>query len=139
MDTVTMVRFAKMEAVRRNETVVLCGSDDGVECASSGPWNSILALGRRSNIPLQVVDMHKSVRLISVAAAGTLGPEPVRFAPDGTVRGGSGEPAGAELAVCVGKAGAAHDTRKITISAGGRVRSFRINTGLPCPSVAADA
>lgn len=138
-DTVTMVRFAKMEALRRNESVVICGSDDGTECAESEHWSSVLAFARRSNVPLQVVDVQKSVRLTQVAAPGSTVPEPIRFAPDGSLRNSTGAPVSVELSACLGGASAAHDSRKITINAGGRIKSFRVNTGLPCPLATSDA
>jgi len=34
----TMMHFARSEAVKRNATVTMCKSDDGAACATSGTW-----------------------------------------------------------------------------------------------------
>jgi len=48
-DLVTMLSYARSEAVKRNQTITVCSSTDGTSCAGSTTWDSGLIVFVDSN------------------------------------------------------------------------------------------
>lgn len=89
-DLVGALQVARMEAIRRGQSVVLCPSTDGSAC-SGGDWSRIIVFSDRNRNEAVDAAQDVVVRDITLAAAGmrvvpsrnVSGSGWIRFSPDG--------------------------------------------------------
>ncbi|GGK10985.1 GspH/FimT family pseudopilin [Luteimonas terricola] len=120
-DIVAALQVARMEAIRRGQSVVICPSTDGASCAGA-EWSRMIVFSDRNgnqavNAPQDVV-----LRDITLAAAGMQvvpsasvgGSGWIRFSPDGLAWVGANR-SGA-IGVCSNRLPDASNTRDVRIA-----------------------
>jgi type IV fimbrial biogenesis protein FimT len=135
---------ARSEAIRLNQRVVLCRSDDGAACSgATGPWQGWLVFVdsnrndapdagevlRSGTIPSGVLNVRASSKIL-------LQSNRIRFGSDGFARSAPGASAvllQASLGVCIPTLSPPLNYREIRIVAGGRASISSVDHAGACP------
>lgn len=134
---ITNLNLARSEAIKRNQRTVLCKSQDGVSCNSSGGWHQGWIVFRDSNnngerepgesVVWRVEDLPAEVRVNGNLAVSRY----VSYSPTGDTRLLSGAFQAGTVTVC-NESLARTDARQIVLNAVGRVRVQRTTVD-SCP------
>lgn len=119
-DIVAALQVARMESIRRGQSVVICPSTDGVSCAG-GSWARMIVFSDRNgnravNVPEDVVLRDIAVSssgMQVVPSANVSGSGWIRFSPDGLAWVGANR-SGA-ISVCSDRLPDARNTRDVRI------------------------
>ncbi len=136
--------IARSEAIRLNQRVVLCRSDDGLACsAASGGWQGwlVFADNNRNDSPdagevLRVGSIASSVLTVRGSPTILLQSNRIRFGADGFARNALGASAillQASLGVCIPTLSPPLNYRSIRIVAGGRASTTSMDYSGACP------
>lgn len=123
-ELVTALQLARSEAIRRNATVTVCGSDDGTDCASTTTWSRWIVTGRDNaggNIEVIRDSAVAGGMQVDGPAAG------IRFRPTGMLD------AQATITVCLPVDVLSDNQRVVTMMVGGGVATSKRNGGGECP------
>ncbi len=119
------MQLAKIEAVRRNARVVMCGSSNGTGCSGSGTWDGWIMFADTDRDG--VADNNEPIiRSYSIAAPATMQSSSnisngkLMFRSDGFPRDTSGNLLEGIIRVCVPVTTPSDNGRDITVSKGGR-------------------
>lgn len=133
--------LARTEAIKRNESMVFCHSDDSINCTvpPAAGWQGWLVLGVVDDTPVAsgIMLSEQTVMLSStnVANAQVNGVgHSVRFNPQGLLRSGDGNnPLNGVLRVCLPNTEMPMNIRDIEMRSGGRTRVIADSAGENCP------
>ncbi len=127
-DRVASLQLARMEAVRRNESVALCRSTDGATCAgTTGSWDQWLTVLPRNGEVLRTGQLKAPAQVTSTVAA-------VTFRADGLARNAAGALASPVFTVCIPTRRPAANRRVVNLVSGSRVSTASAgNGGGDCP------
>ena len=134
------VQVARVEALRRNRSVLLCRSDDLASCASGDVWSGWLVFvdtdndgvvdGGEEVIKTGSIDAPLVMRASSAISSRS---HVVGFRPNGLARGANEEALlNAALSVCAPAANPADNVRDVQISFGSRTSVRMRQTGGDC-------
>lgn len=131
------IKLGRMEAIRRNQRVVLCPSTNGAAC--SGGWTDGWIVFEDRNRDAAV---STGEAVISVAAPATAtqvlastnisGTQRIRFSPDGFARLADGALLNARFAVCRPVARPADNVRDVILTSGSRASVVRREAAATC-------
>lgn len=127
-DLSTDLALARISAISRNRSYVLCPSDDGVFCRTDGRWDGgWMGFHGRGNPPIVPVTGPSTVRQRrddGIRIISGSGRSYVRYLPDGRNSGTN-----LTINVCAGDTLAA----RVVVNNAGRIRSERLKASTPCP------
>lgn len=126
-DLVASLQLARMEAVRRNESVAVCRSADGATCAgTAGAWTGWLTVLTRNNEILRAGTARAPVQISSAAHT-------ITFRADGLARNGAGGLLNTSLTACVETTHPAENQRVVSVASGSRISTDSSDGGGDCP------
>lgn len=126
-DLVASLQLARMEAVRRNESVAVCRSADGAACAgSAGAWTGWLTVVTRNGEVLRVGGAREPVEI----SGGT---HTVTFRADGLARAAAGGLETTNLTVCIPTRHPEENQRIVGLASGSRISVQSNDGGGDCP------
>ncbi len=117
-------QLARAEAIRRSAPVVLCGSDDGLECTAGGDWRGWAVVGQ-NNRDADEETIRGGIFPANLDLTGPAGG--ITFNSTGLIA------AATQLTVCIPTDKPADNQRLLTISVAGHVLTERGNGGGACP------
>lgn len=119
-EMVALLQTARMEAVRRNRSVTVCNSADGLTCAGTGSWIVL----DPANAVLRVSTFNGNV--VSGAAV-----EQFVFRSDGRARTVAGALLASDFSFCIDTTQPAQNARIVSIAAGGRIATASAQRACP--------
>ncbi len=126
-DLIASLQLARMEAVRRNESVAICRSSDGAACAgTTGSWTQWLTVLTSNGEILRSSSVRAPVQITSTEAT-------ITFRADGLARTAAGGLASPALTVCVPTTRPENNQRIINVAGGSRVSTQSTSGGGTCP------
>ena len=141
-ELVAAVMFARTEAIKQNENMVLCHSSDGNTCSEppASGWVGWLVYGTVENVPLAVGVINSSKLSVlsspNVAAAAMGGvTHSIRFSPQGLIRSGTtNNPLNGVIRVCMPTGALDNNIRDVELRSGGRAIVNVTGAGGSCPA-----
>ena len=136
--------IARSEAIRLNQLVIFCRSDDGVVCSGAmGRWEGwlVFADNNRNDSPdagevLRTGTIASGMLYVRASPTILVQSNRIRFGSDGFARNARGASAillQASLGVCIPTVSPALNYRAIRIVAGGRASISSVDYGGACP------
>lgn len=134
--------LARTEAIKRNESMVFCHSNDGINCTMppAAGWQGWMVQGVVDNTPVAsgIMLSEQAVMMSSNNVANALVNgvgHSVRFNPQGLLRSGDGNnPLNGVLRVCLPNTEMPMNIRDIEMRSGGRTRVVANSAGENCPA-----
>lgn len=144
-DLVGALMLARSEAIRLNQRVVFCRSDDGATCSTaSGNWAGRLIFvdANGNDTPdgsetLRIGSLTGGVTTVQSSQAIAGQNNRIRIGSDGFARTSASSSSAlllAKLSVCIATTTPPNNTREIRIVAGGRPMVFPVNNSGACPT-----
>lgn len=136
-ELVASLQTARIEALRRNATVIVCNSADQLSCAGGGRWNGWIVMVADANRDgnaddpqvLQATKLKPPLQIGSSAADGR-----VTYRSDGFARasGTRGSFLSATFDVCIATTRPAENVHRISLTSGGRLSTDPIDAKGAC-------
>jgi type IV fimbrial biogenesis protein FimT len=128
-DLVASVYLARGEAIKRNASVRLCASSDGIDCAAGGDWDQgWLVIDPNDTVIRYQQGLSSGIKLFGQSSVHTMTFEP---SGAGVVMTPPGSVTQRYLTLCQQSPDEADEARRITVSAGGKSRIEKITGGCP--------
>lgn len=134
-DLLNDIWYARSEAIKRNTYVILCASEDGINCATSGSWNQGWLVHADHNVNGLRDASEAVLRSHSAIDAGWAmsGNSPmrryIRYGPNGESSAANGAFQAGTISVC--KIGSDESERiQIVINKVGRPRTTKLNSAV---------
>ena len=134
-DLVAALQSARMEAVRLNARVQVCGSEDGTTCGGDPErWTGwvVLADADRDGDFETVVRTAQVQEQVQVLPGPSMRIQPISFRPDGFAYGDAGGLLTGAVAVCIETTRPAENLRLVTLEAGSKIDTLRADAGGEC-------
>jgi type IV fimbrial biogenesis protein FimT len=136
-DLVASLQAARMEAIRRNGRVVVCGSADGATCSgvgTSGGWIVFADADADASVDAgeEIILANAVPAPLTVKANSAVTEGIVMFRSDGMARSKGGQLLTGQIRVCMADTIPTDNVRNVEIGAGGRVRVGRASTAGVC-------
>ena len=124
-ELVASLQMAKSEALRRNAEIIVCRSEDGINCAGAGQWDAWITVDPDDEVLRQdrvkaPVELTADVHTIS-------------FRGNGVAREVGGGLLDAEFIACIPTTRPAANQRLITVNLSGRASVVSHDGGGECP------
>lgn len=143
-DLLGAIMIARSEAIRLNRRVILCSSDDGVNCATAtSRWNGwlVFADNDRDDVPdsgevLRTGTISPATVMVQGSSRISGQGNRIRMGADGLVRAATGSSAAllqARLSVCIVGTAPQQNTREIRIGANSQAQIVAVDNSGTCP------
>lgn len=125
-ELVTALQLARVEAIRRNARVTVCGSADGQTClAAAGQWSNWLVVVDSDDEVLRSGAIKEQLEVNGAAS--------VTFRADGLARDAAGALDTSAFTVCVPSTHPTDNIRTVQLNAGSRVSTEPSSGAGECP------
>lgn len=138
----TALNYARTEAIRLNQSVVFCHSNNGINCTvpSATGWEGWLVSAAGAALATPAVPALRTGIIAATPMRVTSGPNltlsthAIRFTPQGLARGfANNVPLSDLIRVCLAQASVDPNTRDIVFNSGGRSRIVATDNAGVCP------
>ncbi|APP81201.1 GspH/FimT family pseudopilin [Xanthomonas hortorum] len=125
-EVLASLQMTRSEAVRRNQTVLMCPSSDASSC-SSGSWNQWIVMVKATNEVLRV-GTARAPMLVQASPAIVSNGNAIEFRSDGLARSATGSLLAAAVSSCLATTNPPQNVRLVVIVSGSRA-AVRTGTG----------
>lgn len=134
-ELVGVVQGARSEAIRYNQRVYVCSSNNGTSCSGSATWNGWLVFVDRDRnaSPAAAEILQQGTVKAPLLLTSALGNGTFHFRPDGYARGAAETLLATSFRVCMATTKPAENIRNIVISSGSRLNITKADGGGSCP------